>query len=430
MATHYLNKSISKTWEIDQGGDVWVLGEDGRITGTNFTGIRASSLISTATIRVDGDILLIGWTPGLDIHAGAVTITVGKKAHIDADVAIHHSNEFGSVSIYNRGWLEGNFGISAFASQGGAAIRNSGTIDAVDGGICLGGAGATIVNSGKIEAANGIFVASGNGDTDPLNAANATRIVNEGDIVCVTDGDVIGAGFSIQAQNVAVHITNTGLLGGTVLLGDGDDVLLSMLGTVQGNIIAGGGNDVVNMRGSHYTGSIFGGDGDDIVTLASADAGYVENDHAGTDLVRVDASYALGLHVENMVLLGAGNHTGAGNSLDNWLRGNCGVNSLFGMDGDDRLDGRTAHDTLTGGAGADCFVFKCGYGSDTIMDFTDGSDRIDLSGFTGIDDFGDLAGKIAEKGDNLVIAFNDTDRLVLKNAAADGAELSAADFIF
>lgn len=430
MATHYLNKTINKTWQIDTSGDLWVLGADGLITNTAVAGIQASSAIGSAEVRIHGDVSVHRSVVGLDIHAAISTITVGLEAHIGGGTAIRHSNEFGSVSIYNRGWLSGDFGISAFASQGGAAIRNSGTIKAVDGGIDLGGAGATIINSGKIKAANGIHVASGNGDTDPLKAVNATHIVNEGDIICVTDGDVIGAGFSIRAENVAVSITNTGLLGGTVLLGDGDDCLVSKLGTVQGNIIAGGGDDIVNMGGSHYTGSIFGGDGNDIVTLASADAGYVENDNAGTDLVRVDASYALGLHVENLVLLGAGNHTGAGNGLDNWLRGNGGVNSLFGLEGDDRLDGRTGHDTLTGGAGADCFVFKCGYGSDTIMDFTDGSDRIDLSGFSGIDDFGDLAGKIAEKGDHLVIAFNDTDRLVLKNAAAHGAELRAEDFIF
>ena len=43
-----------------------------------------------------------------------------------------------------------------------------------------------------------------------------------------------------------------------------------------------------------------------------------------------------------------------------------------------------------GGAGADTFVFQAGHGTDTILDFTDGDDTIDLSALTGITAFSDL----------------------------------------
>ena len=50
-----------------------------------------------------------------------------------------------------------------------------------------------------------------------------------------------------------------------------------------------------------------------------------------------------------------------------------------GGEGDDWLSGGIGTDTLTGGAGADTFVYFAGHGSDTITDFADGEDKIDLS---------------------------------------------------
>ena len=43
------------------------------------------------------------------------------------------------------------------------------------------------------------------------------------------------------------------------------------------------------------------------------------------------------------------------------------------------MNGGTGDDTLTGGAGRDVFVFSNGSGSDTITDFTDGEDLLNLS---------------------------------------------------
>ena len=45
---------------------------------------------------------------------------------------------------------------------------------------------------------------------------------------------------------------------------------------------------------------------------------------------------------------------------------------------------------MWGGAGADTFVFTAGHGNDTIKDFTDGEDLIDLSQISGISGFEDL----------------------------------------
>ncbi|WP_165356368.1 M10 family metallopeptidase C-terminal domain-containing protein [Sphingosinicella sp. BN140058] len=58
-----------------------------------------------------------------------------------------------------------------------------------------------------------------------------------------------------------------------------------------------------------------------------------------------------------------------GNDVANWLKGN---------GGDDVLNGLGGNDTLVGGKGADSFCFFDGSGKDVILDFTSGTDCIDL----------------------------------------------------
>jgi Ca2+-binding RTX toxin-like protein len=52
------------------------------------------------------------------------------------------------------------------------------------------------------------------------------------------------------------------------------------------------------------------------------------------------------------VLSGTTGVQGAGNALENLLRGNDGSNRLLGQDGEETLAGGAGNDSLTGGAGA------------------------------------------------------------------------------
>ncbi|MBC6438086.1 MAG: calcium-binding protein, partial [Rhodobacteraceae bacterium] len=83
-----------------------------------------------------------------------------------------------------------------------------------------------------------------------------------------------------------------------------------------------------------------------------------------------------------------------GGSGDDSLIGNTGNDTLRGNLGDDTLIGGHGDDVLTGGMNADTFVFSSGHGNDTITDFDDGVDLIQITA-SGVG-FDDLA--IASEG--------------------------------
>ncbi|MEC8319735.1 MAG: hypothetical protein VX025_13590 [Pseudomonadota bacterium] len=95
----------------------------------------------------------------------------------------------------------------------------------------------------------------------------------------------------------------------------------------------------------------------------------------------------LATDAEHLTLTGAACRA-TGNAGDNQLTGSPGDDLLRGAGGDDTLNGRAGDDTLNGGAGndplsgdagRDVYVVEAGGGHDTIVGFTAGEDRIDLT---------------------------------------------------
>ncbi len=114
-------------------------------------------------------------------------------------------------------------------------------------------------------------------------------------------------------------------------------------------------------------------------------------------------------------------------SGDDTLLGGAGNDLLSGAAGNDRLDGGTGSDLLLGGTGNDTFVFGRGFGQDSVLDFTDGSDKIDLSAF-GLGGMAELskAATVTEGTHEVYIDFGNGDRLSVFGLSA----LTQANVIF
>jgi Ca2+-binding RTX toxin-like protein len=239
--------------------------------------------------------------------------------------------------------------------------------------------------------------------------------------------------------------------------GHGHDKLWG--GEGQDRLHGGDGHD--RLHGGSGADRMWGGRGHDVYYVDQAGDRVYESRHQGTDTVSASVSYTLGAHVEKLVLSGAADLKGIGNSLDNILKGNAGHNvlkgeagqdvlkgmdgndklygglgndylsggsghdRLYGGSGNDKLAGGTGNDWLTGGTGRDLFVFEEGGGRDTVTDFRDGQDRIDARRLSGVDDLSDLS--LAQVGSSTVIGHGD-EVLVLKGVLA--SDLDQTDFIF
>ncbi|MBC6438400.1 MAG: hypothetical protein GDA52_09780 [Rhodobacteraceae bacterium] len=117
--------------------------------------------------------------------------------------------------------------------------------------------------------------------------------------------------------------------------------------------------------------------------------------------------------------------TGGGG--DDSLIGNTGNDTLRGNLGDDTLIGGHGDDVLTGGMNADTFVFSSGHGNDTITDFEDGVDLIQITA-SGVG-FDDLA--IASEGtdtDHASVVTWSGGTITLEGVSS--AQLTGDDFVF
>ena len=88
------------------------------------------------------------------------------------------------------------------------------------------------------------------------------------------------------------------------------------------------------------------------------------------------------------------------------------------------------HDTLTGSGASDVFVFKPGFGKDTITDFAVGAGSADVIQF-GTDVFSSYASVIAaasQVGADTLITVDTNNTLTLKNVVV--SSLHADDFAF
>lgn len=384
MSVHKINNSVVTTVTADTANDTWLVTKTGAID-TLTTGINAGSDKDGREIIVEGHVygLNYGIIFGL-AGEGAGRIVVEKG---------------GDVASAN----------TAILSTGdGQKIVIDGKIEALDG-IASQGAKADFVNNGKFDVSNtGVFFENGggrfvnNGDMFGEAAVSAQDGVVDGRIVVINNGLMDTEKGAIQLNTDGGHIIkNTGIIKSYLSGGDGRDRFINDGGKVTGDI---------DLR-----------DGNDVYVVDRSDLQVTEQSGYGTDTVRASADFTLGDNVERLVLSGTANIDGTGSSDDNRIQGNSGNNVIDGWGGSDLLKGR---------AGADVFVFSYHGGSDEILDFKSGEDRIDMRGWSGsgFENFGDVKANATEMGDDLLISNGGSDDLLIHDFSK--SDLDKADFIF
>ena len=200
-----------------------------------------------------------------------------------------------------------------------------------------------------------IVIEAPDGGIDTVYSAIGYRLADNFESLSLNQGVArVGVGNALDnliIGNKAINVLQ-GLVGNDTLSGGaGNDTMYG--GNGNDWLIGGTGQDL-----------LVGGAGDDIYSTDGLDV-ISEALGAGVDIVRSTTTLALGVNLENLILVGGGVLNGFGNDLGNRIIGNASNNFLSGNGGDD---------VLTGGAGIDNFVFRAG--RDIITDFVNDVDTI------------------------------------------------------
>ncbi|MBA3031742.1 MAG: hypothetical protein FP818_01480, partial [Rhodocyclaceae bacterium] len=208
------------------------------------------------------------------------------------------------------------------------------------------------LGSPMLDLGNGDEVHIGNFDpNDVFNSSSIGSFVFEDGTVLGT-AELLARGFDIDGT-------------------EGDDILYGTNTTdrIQGH----GGNDTLiglegddTLDGGTGDDTLIGGTGDDSYVVAQEGDRVVENADEGSDTVQAGIAYALGDHVENLILTGDTAIDGVGNALDNILTGNSADNVLHGGAGADMLIGQQGNDTYIVDDTADVVVEAADAGADQV----------------------------------------------------------------
>jgi len=234
------------TWKVAKG--VSVSGTENGVHGL----YADSTLVNSGTIGAD--LGAVFFEPALP---GDFLIKNQKSGLIAGPFAVIVGGFEGSLTLKNKGTIEGANAAFRAEGSGSVVVENKGLIDAELNGLnisftsLLGS--AEIENSGTLRASNTAILADsaqgvrfavhnlkgglieGGGMAPTINVDERLVLKNEGKI----NGEIHGGGFGNK-------ITTTGKIDGNVYLGSGDDKLvLKGKGKVTGLIDAGPGNDKV-----------------------------------------------------------------------------------------------------------------------------------------------------------------------------------------
>ncbi|WP_347312612.1 calcium-binding protein [Defluviimonas sp. SAOS-178_SWC] len=323
-------------------------GADNRLTGNRGDNVLGGN---AGADRIDGA-AGADWIAG---HSGNDTIFGGDQ--YDTIYGGDGNDVVAGGNGRDKVWL--GTGDDIFNDNAQNDIHGWDTVNAGAGRDTINGGGGNDVFNGE----DGEDWIAGGFGNDTINGGNQYDTIYAGggnDVVAGGNGrDTVnlGAGndvFNDNAQN-DIHgwdTVNAGAGADRINGGGGNDVFN---GDDGNDWIAGGiGNDTINGGNQHDT--IYAGAGNDIVNggMGRDKAWLGDGNDRYTDAVQ------FGFNAHDEVFGMAGNDT------------------IHGGGGDDWLNGGTDNDVLTGGLGADSFVFLAGYGQDRVTDFADNVDTLVL----------------------------------------------------
>ncbi|MBE9095882.1 DUF4347 domain-containing protein [Tychonema sp. LEGE 07203] len=286
----------------------------------------------------------------------------------------------------------------------------------------------------------------GNEDNDYINGVAGDDLIFAGENDDVVyggkDNDII---FGDKGSDTLIGDEgNDTIYGGTLNPLDGDltgnDLLFGLAGDDflsgeenQDTIAGGDGNDTVRagkgsdvVLGESGNNLLFGDEGND--TICCGD---------GEDTVYGDIGSPLPIGSaggQDQICGGSGNDLLFGNEGEDTINGDAGNDtvyggkdndSLLGGAGDDFLFGDEGNDTLIGGTGSDRFMLGLDLGSETILDFQDGTDSIGLMG--GLN-FSQLS--IVAENSSTLIRVTGSGQLLATLSNVPASAITATDFTF
>ncbi|MDJ0727254.1 MAG: calcium-binding protein [Prochloraceae cyanobacterium] len=243
----------------------------------------------------------------------------------------------------------------------------------------------TVVNFANV-------IGTSNGDLIVGDSNNNNINAGGGDDTIIASGgnDTLdgGAGFDIRdysqfgrAITIEPLVTNKGngefdsatgfeRIIGAIGLNNAIDVSTSPSSTVSLNV------DLLTglLRGVDPTGVLFSIEIENFVDVTGTQIGDIIQGDNANNLLNGEAG-------DDTIVGRGGDDTLNGGLGNDSLTGGVGADVLNGGEGDDTLNGGLGIDTLTGGAGADVFVVTPDPGTDVIVDFETGIDRLDFSAF-------------------------------------------------
>ena len=241
----------------------------------------------------------------------------------------------------------------------------------------------------RLDGGSGMDQLYGGADKDRLDGGTGNDALYGGDgkdVLFGKDGhDTLdgGAGDD-QLRGGNHHDQLFGGEGNDRLMGEnGDDNLVGAEGVDR----LYGGNDDDRLDGGAEDDSLFGGNGDDALyggdgddLLRGGDGDDVISGGAGADNIRGDKGYDIVSYADAIrsvrVFLDGSEANDGGAAGDTLMH----IEGIIGSAFADVLAGDENDNSLTGGEGADQFVFlTAGFGKDRITDFQDGADRLDFS---------------------------------------------------